>query len=242
MAQSTYLPGLAVRATQRLESARFSAVVRVTHWLTTLSFLGLLVSGFAILIAHPRLYWGETGALGGPYVLAFPLPYMKGGPSGWGRLLHFLSAWVCILTGILYVVSGIFTQHFRRHLVPAKADLSWRSIWSVVSNHLHLKGPTEEDSQNYNALQRLTYLAVIFVLFPLVIWTGFAMSPAIVSVVPSVVTSLGGQETARTLHFFVASFLVLFLFIHVVMVILAGFTTRVWPMIAGGRAAGMERP
>ena len=242
MAQSTYLPGLAVRATDRLESARFSAVVRGTHWLTTLSFLGLVVSGFAILIAHPRLYWGETGALGGPYILAFPLPYMKGGPSGWGRLLHFLSAWVCILTGILYVVSGIFTQHFRRHLVPAKADLSWRSIWRVVSNHLHLKRPTEVDSQNYNALQRLTYLAVIFVLFPLVIWTGFAMSPAIVSVVPSVVTSLGGQETARTLHFFVASFLVLFLFIHVVMVILAGFTTRVWPMIAGGRAAGMERP
>ena len=74
MAESTYLPGLAVRESHRLESARFSAVVRVTHWLTTLSFIGLLVSGVAILLAHPRLYWGETGALGGPYVLAFPLP------------------------------------------------------------------------------------------------------------------------------------------------------------------------
>jgi thiosulfate reductase cytochrome b subunit len=242
MAESTYLPGLAVRATHRLESARFSAVVRVTHWLTTLSFLGLLVSGFAILIAHPRLYWGETGALGGPYVLAFPLPYMKGGPSGWGRLLHFLSAWVCILTGILYVVSGIFTRHFRTHLLPAKAALSWRSIGRVISRHVHLKRPTDEESQAYNVLQQLTYLAVIFVLFPLVIWTGFAMSPAIVSVVPGVVTSLGGQETARTLHFFVSSFLVLFLVVHIAMVILAGFTRRVWAMIAGGRAAGMERP
>ncbi len=242
MAESTYLPGLAVRATHRLESARFSAIVRVTHWLTTLSFLGLLVSGFAILIAHPRLYWGETGALGGPYVLAFPLPYMKGGPSGWGRLLHFLSAWVSILTGIVYVASGILTRHFGRHLLPAKEDLSWRSIWRVVSNHLHLKRPAEEESQSYNVLQRLTYLAVIFILFPLVIWTGFAMSPAIVSVVPAVVTVLGGQETARTLHFFVASFLVLFLFIHIAVVTLAGFTTRVWAMIAGRRTAGVERP
>lgn len=242
MAESTYLPGLAVRATHRLESARFSAVVRVTHWLTTLSFLGLLVSGVAILLAHPRLYWGETGALGGPYVLAFPLPYMKGGPSGWGRLLHFLSAWVSILTGILYVVSGIFTQHFRRHLLPEKGTLSWRAIWRVVSNDLHLTRPMEEESQTYNVLQRLTYLAVIFVLFPLVIWTGFAMSPAIVAVVPGVVTSLGGQESARTLHFFVASFLVLFLFFHIAMVILAGFTTRVWPIIAGHRSTGIERP
>jgi thiosulfate reductase cytochrome b subunit len=166
---------------------------------------------------------------------------MKGGPSGWGRALHFLSAWVSILTGLLYLASGIFTRHFRKDLLPAKRDLSWRSIWRVVSSHLHLKRPREEESQGYNVLQRLTYLAVIFALFPLVIWTGFAMSPGIVSVFPGVVTSLGGQETARTLHFFVASLLVLFLIVHIAVLCLAGFATRTWAMITGRRTAGMER-
>jgi len=231
-----------MRASHRLDSARFSALVRITHWVTTASFFGLLVSGFAIFIAHPRLYWGETGGLGTPYVLAFPLPFMKGGPSGWGRSLHFLSAWVCILTGILYVLSGIFTRHLRRNLLPEKANLTWSSLRRVASNHLHLRRPTEEDSLHYNILQRLTYLTVIFVFFPLLIWTGFAMSPAIVSILPVTVTLLGGQETARTIHFFLSSFVIFFFIVHIAMVCLAGFTTRVGAMITGHRTAKVARP
>ena len=229
-----------MRASHRLDSARFSALVRITHWVTTASFFGLLVSGFAIFIAHPRLYWGETGGLGTPYVLAFPLPFMKGGPSGWGRSLHFLSAWVCILTGILYVLSGIFTRHLRRNLLPEKANLTWSSLRRVASNHLHLRRPTEEDSLHYNILQRLTYLTVIFVFFPLLIWTGFAMAPAIVSAFPALVTVLGGQQSARTIHFFAADLLVLFLLVHLTMVYLAGFRNRVRAMITGRSTARVE--
>src|ERR1700733_9206092 len=80
---------------------RHSAIVRITHWITTLSFLGLLVSGIAILLAHPRLYWGETGAVGMPSLIDLPLPFVLVGQTGWGRYLHFLSAWVCVLTGLL---------------------------------------------------------------------------------------------------------------------------------------------
>jgi thiosulfate reductase cytochrome b subunit len=65
------------------------------------------------------------------------------------------------------------------------------------------------------------------------IWTGMAMSPAVISVFPFLVTSLGGHQTARTLHFFAAIFLVLFLFVHVGMVILAGFSQRTKTMIFG---------
>src|SRR6266511_3049894 len=109
------------------ESPQHSAIVRFTHWITTLSFLGLLVSGIAILLAHPRLYWGETGALGTPSLIDLPLPFVFVGQSGWGRSLHFLSAWVLVLNGLLYVLSGLVTQHFRKRLLPAKADLAWRS-------------------------------------------------------------------------------------------------------------------
>ena len=90
-------------------------------------------------------------------------------------------------------------------------------------------------------VQRLTYLAVIFVLFPLVIWTGLGMSPAVASAVPIVVTAWGGQQSARTIHFFVSVFLLLFLLVHVVMVCLAGFRNRMRAMITGRAAREMER-
>src|SRR4029077_7276228 len=168
-AASAQLPRLAVPISDSLLVPRHSLAVRVTHWINTLSFLGLLVSGFAILLAHPRFYWGETGALGTPSILDLPLPFMKGGPSGWGRNLHFLSAWLCVLNGSVYIISGMLRQHFRRNLLPAKADLAWGSVWRVVSNHLRLKPLGVESSLSYNLLQRLTYLAVVFVLFPVII-------------------------------------------------------------------------
>ena len=89
-------------------------------------------------------------------------------------------------------------------------------------------------------LQRLTYLFVIFVLFPLVIWTGLAMSPAIASAFPAVVTVFGGQQSARTIHFFVSVFLLLFLLVHIVMVCLAGFRNRMRAMITGRADAHKE--
>jgi thiosulfate reductase cytochrome b subunit len=195
---------------------RHSALVRVTHWITAASFLALLYSGIAILLAHPRLYWGETGTLGAPSLVDLPLPFILTGQSGWGRYLHFLSAWVCIVSGVVYVLGGVAACHFRN-------DLFRRG------------GPA-----NYDALQRITYSAVVFVLFPLMIWTGFAMSPAITSVFPVLVTALGGQQSARTIHFVVASLLVLFLVGHVVMVYLAGFTRRVGAMILGGNSVIRE--
>jgi thiosulfate reductase cytochrome b subunit len=221
-------------------SAQHSLVVRITHWVTTLSFLTLLVSGIAILLVHPRLYWGETGAVGTPSLIDLPLPFVFANQSGWGRSLHFLSAWVLVFTGLLYVLSGLVTRHFRKRLLPARANFAWSSMSIVVSNHLRLKRPTEEELLTYNVLQRLTYLSVIFVLFPLMIWTGLAMSPAITSVVPTVVSVFGGQQSARTIHFFATAALVVFLLVHVAMICLAGFTSRMRAMVTGYNAAGTE--
>ena len=239
MERSAYLPALAIQDSDVLDRPRHSAMVRVTHWIYTLSFFALVVSGLAILIAHPRLYWGETGAVGTSSLLDLPIPFVLG-HSGWGRYLHFLAAWVSVLNGLVYALSGLFTQHFRKHLLPSKADLAWDSVRRVVLNHLGLKRPSEEESHTYNVLQRLAYLAVVFVLFPLVIVTGFAMSPAINSVVPTLVIIFGGHQSARTIHFFAAGLLVLFLVVHVAMVSLAGFTDSVRAMITGHSAAKKE--
>jgi len=238
MVGSTYAPGLAIHDSDVLDIQRHSALVRVTHWIHTFSFFALVVSGVAILLAHPRLYWGETGAVGTPSLIDLPLPFLLVGQSGWGRYLHFLAAWVCVLNGMLYVLSGFITQHLREDLLPSKTDLAWGNVGRVLSNHLHLKRLRDEESRSYNVLQRVTYLGVIFVLFPLIILTGLAMSPAITSVFPALVTSFGGQQSARTIHFFAASFLVLFLFVHIAMVSLAGFKNRMRAMITGRAAAG----
>jgi thiosulfate reductase cytochrome b subunit len=240
MEESTYLPGLAIQVADASDQTRHSGLVRVAHWIHTISFFALVVSGIAILLAHPRLYWGETGGVGTPSLIDLPLPFVLVGQSGWGRSLHFLAAWVCVLNGVLYVLSGFATRHFRRDLLPSKADLAWSNIRRVVSNHLHLKRPGEEESYSYNVLQRVTYLGVVFVLFPLIVLTGLAMSPAITSVFPALVTGFGGQQSARTIHFFVASLLVLFVFVHVAMVCLAGFTSRMRAMIASRSGGGKE--
>ena len=225
-AESAYVPTLAM---QRSDSPRHSAVVRFTHSITALTFVALLVSGIMILIALPHLYWGETGALGTPSLLDLPIPLTLG-YSGWGRYLHFLSAWISVFAGLVYVLAGLRTRHFVEDLLPARADLVWEPIWRSVVDHVRWKRPTEEA---YNVLQRLAYLAVVFIFFPLIVVTGLGMSPAIVSVVPAVATVFGGQQSARTLHFFIASFLVIFLAVHIAMVCLAGFTNRVRAMITG---------
>jgi thiosulfate reductase cytochrome b subunit len=239
MAGTAYLPDLAIQGTESQNPPRHPAVVRITHWITALSFVGLLYSGIQILIAHPRLYWGETGALGGPSLIDLPIPFMIG-HSGWGRYLHFLSAWVCVLTGLVYALFGLLSHHFSTNLLPTKGDLAWGRIWRMVWHDMQLKRPRAEEGLTYNVLQRLAYLAVIFVLFPLVILSGLAMSPAIASVVPVLRSGFGGQQSARTIHFFVALALVLFLCVHIAMVWLAGFTDRVRAMITGYSASGKE--
>jgi len=234
------------------EIPRHAALVRVTHWFTVISFFALLVSGVEILISHPRFYWGEVGnALTSP-LFKIPIPasratvptgygYVLPDQNGWSRYLHFQAAWAVVLTGLVYVISGLWTSHFRNNLFPAPADRTWRAVRGVIAKHLRLAPPDEAEALSYNALQRVAYLIVIFVLFPLVIWTGLAMSPAFNSAVPAAVNALGGRQSARTLHFLVSGFLVLFLIVHIAMVVLAGFRSRMRTMITGFATLSRER-
>jgi thiosulfate reductase cytochrome b subunit len=245
--------GVTSTAPVATERKRHPALVRVTHWLTTIAFLALLVSGGEIVLSHPRFYWGETGNVNMRPWLNLHLPssrdtvptgygYVLPDQNGWSRYLHFQAAWVAVLTGVLYVIFGVLTGHFRRNLLPARADLSWRKLPAMLAQHMRFTAADEAGASSYNVLQRLTYLFVIFVLFPLVIWTGLAMSPGVVAAFPAVVTVLGGQQSARTIHFFVSVFLLLFLLVHVGMVYRAGFRDRMRAMISGRRVTDRERP
>ena len=251
MAGSTSLLGDAVPSTT--DAPRHSALVRITHWLATLCVLALLLSGIEIIISHPRFYWGEIGNPMTPSLFDLPIPasrpwvntgyaYVLPDQNGWSRNLHFEAAWLVIFIGLVYVISSLLGRHFRNNLLPAAAGLTWRALAKDILKHLRLRRPDETDAWSYNILQRLTYLSVIFVLFPLAIWTGLAMSPAIVSVFPFLATAFGGLQSARTIHFFVSVLLVLFLIVHIVMVCRAGFTNRIRAMITGQVPSRNEHP
>jgi thiosulfate reductase cytochrome b subunit len=131
---------------------RHSAVVRVTHWITALCFFALLVTGTEILISHPRFYWGETGTVLTTPLFQLPIPssrrlvptgysYVLPDQNGWSRALHFQAAWIGVFTGLLYAISGLLTRHFRRDLVPNKADLSWRVLLNSFLKPLRFQRP-----------------------------------------------------------------------------------------------------
>ena len=219
-------------------------MVRVTHWLTVISFIALLISGGEIVISHPRFYWGETGNVNMRPLFTLHIPSSRGtvptgygyvmeDQNGWSRALHFEAAWLLVITALVYGIASLVTGHFRRNIFPARAQRTWRALRGVIGRYLHRAPADAAEAHSYNAVQRMAYAAVIFVLFPLVIWTGLALSPAFNSAFPWFVDVLGGRQSARTLHFFVSGFLVIFLIVHVTMVALGGFWSRMRAMITG---------
>lgn len=230
----------AVAVSSSVVPKRHSAVVRVTHWLITIAFLALLLTGGEIVLSHPRFYWGEAGNVNTKPWLNLHLPssrdtvptgygYVLPDQNGWSRYLHFQAAWLAVATALLYGIYGLVSGHFRRNLVPA----SLKGVGASMIEHLRFRRPAGDDAWSYNVLQRLTYLVVIFVLFPLMIWTGLAMSFGFTAAFPATARLLGGHQTARTLHFLTTILLVLFLAVHIVMIFVAGFRSRMRAMITG---------
>ena len=197
--------------------AKHASSVRATHWLTALLFVGIVFSGIEILISHPRFYWGDSGHSNMEALFTIPIPASRGHvPTGydftlkdqnsWSRSLHFQSAWFLLFTGLWYVIYGLTSGHFRKRLLR---------------------------TGEYSTAQRNTYLAVVFVLFPLMFWTGLAMSPTFTGVIPLTASAFGGQQSARTIHFFIMLALVAFTAGHVWMVYRTGFRRLVRAMVTG---------
>lgn len=213
------------------EPARHAFFVRTAHLMNAICFFLFLASAALILVAQPWLSWGESGYLGGPHFVRLPIPQNET-LSGWGRSLHFLAAWICLINGTVYIVLGFIRRHFVQKLWPAAGSLQWRSLKDAALAHLHPKRVAQERGA-YNVLQRLAYLSVVFVQFPVMALTGFAMSKTITASMPWLVTMWGGHQSARTIHFFVMCSLLLFLGVHVFMVSMAGFRKSTKAMVLG---------
>ena len=218
---------------------RHPAWVRATHGINAAAFLALAVSGTAILLALPRLFWGETGALDAPALVVLPLP-VNLEQTGWGRNLHFLAAWVFVLNGLLYLGWSLLTRHLSRRLLPDADQVRPAHVAGAVRAHLRLRGPGPTRGR-YNVLQKAAYLAVVLVLSPLMLLTGLTMSPGVTTAFPELFTLFGGRQSARTLHFLSASLLVLFLAVHVWQVLANGPGTLMRGITVGRRAPPADR-
>ena len=172
---------------------------------------------------------GEEVQLGFPGWMTIP----SWRALAWGRRWHFFFAWLFVVNLLVYFLAGAANGHLRRDLLPSPGQLRPRSLLKDLADHLQLKFPRGEAARHYNPLQKLTYLAVIFGLLPLMILTGLTMSPGMDSILPWLVDLFGGRQSARTIHFITATLIVLFVCVHVVMVFLAGPINELRSMITG---------
>lgn len=156
-----------------------------------------------------------------------------------GRLWHFLFAWALVLNGAVYLLWGVLGGHVWRDMWPSRAEL--RHVGADAWNHLRLRFPKGEAARHYNVLQKLAYLAVVLAALPLIVLTGLTMSPRMDAAFPQLLALFGGRQSARTLHFLLASALVLFVLVHVAMVILSGPLNQVRAMLTGRYAIPQAR-
>jgi len=147
------------------------------------------------------------------------------------RQWHFFFAWLFLFNGIAYVLYAIFSRHLSRDLAPSRAEL--RGIGGSIKEHLRFRHARGEAARRYNVLQKLAYLTVIFVLLPLIILMGWAMSPALNSISAGWVDLFGGRQSARTIHFAIACLLVAFVAVHVFEVLISGVLNQLRSMITG---------
>lgn len=144
-----------------------------------------------------------------------------------GRRWHFFFAWVLVINGAIYVIANILNRHIWRDLVPSRGDL--RSLGRTTVEHIKLHF---HHVREYNALQKLAYLGILFVLAVIIV-AGMTMSPGLDTAFPWLVDLFQGRQTARTVHFIAATLIVLFVIVHVVMVLVSGVWNNLRSMFTG---------
>ena len=219
---------------------RHKLPTRLWHWLNALTVFVMLMSGLMIFNAHPHLYWGQFGANFDHPWLSFhgrPIPGWATIPSTYNlaaaRRWHLAFAWLLSLGLMLFVLTSLINRHAHRDLAPRPRELHPKHIWHDIQEHARLRFPTGEAALRYNILQKFSYVSVIFLLLPLMVLTGLAMSPAMDAAWPWLLDVFAGRQSARSIHFICAMALLAFIIVHLVMVLLAGAPNEIGSMITG---------
>ena len=212
---------------------------RLTHWGWAICLFFLLLSGLQIFNAHPVLYLGEQSGfefdnavlrLGSPEQPPFPdwttLPSTQ--DLATGRVIHFFSAWIFLAVLLIWALAALATRHLSRDLALRLRD--FRGLGRDIADHARLRF---HRTRRYSPLQKLSYGAVLFGLFPLMITTGLAMSPGANAALPWLTDIFGGRQSARSLHFLGMVLLVGFFAVHMAMILLAGPLNELRSIVTG---------
>jgi methionine sulfoxide reductase catalytic subunit len=237
--------------------------VRWSHF-SNLFFLFMLIrSGLSILMDHPRLYWNDHCTPGTEWIRFTPLQvptdrmwtakddarYLSPLVStpgyrhtvGIARSWHFMTVYGFVLTGVFFVI-GLLTSTQWERLVPT-SPIVFVQAWNTFVLYANFHFPPEPNGfYGYNALQQLAYFATVFVMAPLSILTGMAMSPALVNHFPSYTRIFGGRQGARSIHFLMLIGFIGFIVVHVTLIALTGFQRNMNHIVLGTddlRATGM---
>ena len=232
----------------------FPAWLRLAHYANFLLMMLIIRSGLSILWDHPRLYTNVHCTPGTEWIRFTPtqvptdrlytanddqryLSPWLGLPGfrhtiGMARHWHFMTDLLWIASGLVYVVLLFISGHWAR-LAPTSWHIfpeAWATFVYYGTAHL----PPEPDGFfRYNALQQIAYFGVVFVLAPLSLLTGIAMSPALDSRFPWYPKLFGGRQGARSLHFLLLAGYVVFIVIHVGLVFATGHNQNMNHIVLG---------
>lgn len=209
---------------------------RIWHWVNAVAIFVMLMSGLMIFNAHPRLYWGHYGANGDAAWLELPrFPGWATIPSTYslteGRHWHLAFAWVLGFGLLAYMIVSLLNGHFRKDVALTRAEVTPAHLIEDVKKHARLD--FHSDAGRYNPLQKITYSLIMFVVLPVAILTGLTLSPGMNAAWPWLVDLFGGRQSARSIHFIMATAIAVFIVVHLLLVLLAGPINEMRSMITG---------
>jgi sulfoxide reductase catalytic subunit YedY len=247
-------PAFSIPSTIFTSATGFPIWLNLSHWVNFFFLVLIIRSGLSVLADHPRLYWNNGCTPGTDWIRLTPLKEPKdkfwtakedaryispvlGLPGyrhtiGIARTWHFLTVPFFILNGVVFIILLFYSNQWHR-LVP----VSWQIIpdsWNVFVHYATFNMPEEPNGfYHFNALQQISYFSVIFVLAPLAMLTGMAMSPAIENRFHWYPKLFGNRQSARSIHFLVMIAYSVFIFIHVAMVTATGLVRNMNHIVLG---------
>ncbi|HQW12170.1 MAG TPA: molybdopterin-dependent oxidoreductase [Saprospiraceae bacterium] len=247
-------PSPAIISVNSADPSGFPIWIIYSHWINFFFLILIIRSGLSILYDHPRLYWNNSCAPETEWIRFTPIKVPKnklwtakedsrylspavGLPGyrhtiGIARVWHFLTVPFFLLNGAVFIFLLLYTDQWKR-VVPD----SWQIIpdaWNAFVHYATFHFPAEPNGfYHYNPLQQLTYFGVIFILAPVAMLTGLAMSPAIENRFHWYPRLFGNRQSARSIHFLVMVAFVLFVIIHVTLIAATGLVRNMNHIIMG---------
>jgi Ni/Fe-hydrogenase b-type cytochrome subunit len=217
---------------------RHALTTRIWHWVNAVTIFIMIGSGLMIFNAHPNLYWGQYGANFDhawlklprfPGWTTIPSTYSLAGARHW----HLFFALVLGFALLAFMVASLINRHFQTRLRVRRGELAPAHLLDDLKAHLALRFHDPKDPQAFNIFQKLSYAGVIFVLIPLLILSGLALSPGMDAAIPFLTDLFGGRQSARSVHFIAMALTTGFIFVHLTLVMLAGPIDEIRSMITG---------